>query len=239
VRLLTCICTFNRLDYTQRCIESWLDTRNPKWDHLVVVDNASTDGTQAYLDSLPFTDVFAVLKNDRNLFPGAATNLGWFHGCATVLQQDLGEPRLLHRSDNDVEYLAGWSDRVRDAFSQIENLGQLGILNAHEDEQAGTMNRSNWPKDPTGTIYLVPTGGNCVIPKSLWDEGLRWEAGAWRPGGRDEDTLMSQAIMSRGLLVGRLVDTCANNMSFGRYADHPEYYNQSAALRGLVAETSV
>jgi hypothetical protein len=53
-----------------------------------------------------------------------------------------------------------------------------------------------------------------VIRRELWDEGLRWEPGEWRPGGRDEDTLMSESIRSMGYLVGRVVKTVATNQSF-------------------------
>jgi hypothetical protein len=77
-----------------------------------------------------------------------------------------------------------------------------------------------------------------VIRRELWDEGLRWEPGEWRPGGRDEDTLMSESIRQSGYLIGRVVKTIATNQAFHRFEDYPDYYRATANLRGLVPETS-
>jgi glycosyltransferase involved in cell wall biosynthesis len=232
LKLLTCIVTYNRLEYTQNTVESWLRSvrlsKDFREDRIVVVDNGSTDGTLKYLEDV--REAFGVphIKNNRNLFPGAATNIGWHAG-----MKIFGKPDLLHRSDNDVEYLPGWREEVEEKFEQMPTLGQLGLLNAIEDYG------ENPPWEKRWGLYLCPTGGNCVIRRELWDEGLRWEPGEWRPGGRDEDTLMSESIRSMGYLVGRVVKTVATNQSFHRFEAYPEYYRETAARRGLVAETSV
>lgn len=228
MKLLTCIVTHNRLDYTKRCVESWQATCRSE-DRLVVVDNASTDGTRGYLDRV--IPVNKLILNDRNLFPGAATNLGWHH----MLRRF--DATHLHRSDNDIELLPGWRDAVEHAFQAIPELGQLGLLNCHEDYPDGPP----FERYEQGGVklYVGPTGGNSVIPRRLWDEGLRWEARAWQPGGRDEDTRMSLSIREKGLIVGRLQETVASNLSFHRFEDYPDYYRETAALRGLIAETSV
>ena len=70
------------------------------------------------------------------------------------------------RSDNDIEYLDGWQTQVEQAFEAFPELGQLGILNRHEDyddhqpvtrlERNGTAINVQWPK----------VGGNCVVPEA-------------------------------------------------------------------------
>ena len=227
MKILTCIVTHDRLDYTKRTIESWLETTKHASPSpgLVIVDNASSDDTREYLQR--YVGRCPVVFNQQNLFPGAATNIGWHE----YLKQ--GDADLLHRSDNDIEYLPGWYRAVEQKFTELPHLGQLGILNAHEDYPGGPPWTERW-----GLYHTLP-GGNCVIRRELWEEGFRWEAGRWQPGGNDEDTKATLQIQQNGWLVGRLVETVAHNISFHRFNEYPAYYRTTAALRGLVPETSV
>ena len=64
--------TLNCLDYTQQCVDSLIASGVDK-QQIVAVDNASTDGTQDYLQSL---DLGGVVLNKDNLSCGAAWNQG-------------------------------------------------------------------------------------------------------------------------------------------------------------------
>lgn len=204
--ILTCVVTHNRLAYTKRCVESLLATARPQ-DRLYVVDNASTDGTQAWLRTVSV----GVIENRENRFPGAACNQVW----------DWRSADLLHRSDNDIEYLPGWQNEVERAFEADPDLALLGILNLHEDRDLDLSGES-------GIDIVDAVGGNVVTPGRL---GLRWSENPWAPGG-DEDAEMSKAAARVGR-VGRLRRTVANNMAFCRYDDFPDYYDRTAALRGI------
>ena len=233
MRIATAIITFNRLDYTKRTVASYLKTCEPG-NALVIVDNASTDGTREWLEDGGAEDALVVF-NRGNLFPGAATNIGWAH----LLEQGY-DAELLQRSDNDVEYLPGWQDEVERAFEAIPQLGQLGILNMHEDfPETGQPLREHTENGVTVNRSWRSIGGNCVIRRELWDAGVRWHPGAWNPGGFDEDKRMSIAVCDHGYWFGNVIATIANNISHGRYSDFPAYYDRTAELRGLVAETSV
>jgi glycosyltransferase involved in cell wall biosynthesis len=227
--IASCVVTYQRLDYTQRTIESILNTRTGP-HHLTVVDNHSTDGTRAWLESVKEIDV--LILNDRNLWPGAACNLGWFAGI------EASDPQLLHRSDNDVEYLPGWCEHVREVFKAFPDLGQFGLLNLKEDFPDGQP-LEPYGYDPQVNRHWPRLGGNCVVRRTLWDRGLRWKPGAWSPGGEDEDTWMSRQVQDEGFFIANAIPDIARNMAFGRFHDHPDYYRQTAAARGLVAETSV
>ena len=234
MRLLCALVTHNRLDYTQASLTSWAATAGPD-DHLVIFDNASTDGTREWLErpaAIAMADTIILWPD--NLFPGAAVNRAWHEGLK------LGEFDLLQRSDNDIRYREGWRQEVESAFLAHPNLGQLGILNRHEDyddqqpvtrlEKNGYAVNVEWPR----------VGGNSVIPRRLWDDGLRWQPGAWVPNSAYcEDAVMSAEIAARGLTVAELIPTVADNLSYHRYEDYPDYYDRTAAIRGLVPELSV
>lgn len=222
MNLLCVVVTHNRLEYTQRCIDAYLDTCG---EPLIVVDNASTDGTEQ----------LATIRLRRNLFPGAATNIGWHHGL-----KEHPDTQLLMRLDNDIELLPGWREEVENVFEKIPRVGMLGILNLHEDFPDGARVD---PFEENGhsinTYCPRGVGGNAVIRRELWDKGLRWTPGAWSPGGNDEDSRFAADVEAAGPGVARVIPTIANNMSFHRYTDYPEYYQRTAAIRGLVPELSV
>ncbi len=230
MNLLCVICTHDRLDYTKRTVASWADTARTE-DTLVIVDNASSDGTQ---DWLPDSGADLVILNERNLFPGAAVNLGWYHGL-----EQYPDAALLQRSDNDIEYLPGWRDHVDECFEAFPELGQLGLLNRHEDYEDAQPVTELRRKGVSVNVEWTRTGGNCVVPRRLWDQGLRWEAGSWAPGGNDEDSKLSAIVRQNNLVVAEVIPTVANNQSFHRFEEYPDYYERTATLRGLVPEMSV
>lgn len=222
MKLLTCIVTHNRLEYSQRCIESYLATVGSASD-LVVVDNASTDGTWEWLLETSVT----CAQSSHNAYPGSACNEGW----GEMLNHY--EATHLHRSDNDIEYLPGWRQEVEAAFERHPSLALLGLLNLHEDHGVPFPEGELGDVDEQGAV-----GGNVIMPRRFWDAGLRWNEEPWRPGG-NEDADMSARAQSFGRVV-QLRRTVANNMAFGRYADYPAYYDATAAARGLPdATTSV
>lgn len=221
MKLLSCLVTYNRLAYTRRCIDSYLATVGDD-ARLVVVDNASTDGTREWLQGRLGRGVDLLILNPDNRYPGAACNAGWDYG----LKHWPAE--LLHRSDNDVEYLPGWRAEVEAQYAGRADLALLGLLNLHEDGLP----------EGDGVEEVTRVGGNVVIPASHYRSGMRWWEGRWSHGF-DEDGPMSEAAHYRGA-VARLRRTVANNMAFGRFADYPDYYRETARVRGIAnAETSV
>lgn len=85
---------YNQVNYTRMCIESMLQIGDPL-DRLVVVDNASSDETLTYLQSLPLGKV---IQNKDNLGCGVAWNQG-------ALEQQSDWTIIMN---NDVVVSADW-----------------------------------------------------------------------------------------------------------------------------------
>lgn len=205
----TVMITYNRLELTKRAIASYLETVGGQWS-MVVVDNNSTDGTQEWLmEEAP--NLIRRIILDQNMYPGYAANCGWAHAPPDTV--------LLHRADNDFVFLPNWEPHVRLMFSAYPNLGQLG-LRTDEEELHNLHN----------------VGGNCVIRKELWDEGLRYDERPWpkiakKVPGYTEDSFLSPAVRKMGWEWGRVRVPCIRPISV-ESKDDP-YYQQSYADRGI------
>ncbi len=69
-----CICTFNRRDYLKRCLDRLTPQVNSDDMQITVVDNNSTDGTKAFVDSL-YSEVQYLFEPCQGL--SIARNTGW------------------------------------------------------------------------------------------------------------------------------------------------------------------
>jgi len=202
--------TYNRLELTKRAIESYLETRTGPGT-LVVVDNGSTDGTEEWLWNEFNVEGTGVELLKENKYPGYACNRGW--------EQASPDTVLLHRADNDFVFLPGWETHVRLRFSADPELGQLG-LRTDEEEMFNGHN----------------VGGNCVIRKELWDQGLRYDERPWpkiaaKVPGYTEDSFFSPAVKKMGWDWGRVTQPCIQPIS----SEDPNdpYYQETWRLRGI------
>ena len=209
----TVMVTYNRLELTKQAIQSWRETTYGPAT-LFVVDNASEDGTTEWLDEN--LSSWNRLFLPKNMYPGYATNRGWEYAPSDTV--------LLHRADNDFVFLPDWETHVRLQFSVNERLGQLGLRTDEEE----LFNAHN-------------VGGNCVIRKQLWDEGLRYDERTWpeisaKVRGYTEDSFLSPRVRKMGWEWGRvtqpcIVDIAGNEGSYdGKYDD---YLKQTKLDRGI------
>ena len=228
MRLLIVIITFDRLAYTKQTLRNlWNTAEVPHY--VIVVDNNSTDGTREYLTSLKKRNrVDDVILNPDNYYPGKATNIGWREGLQKF------DATHLMRLDNDMHLGKGWDLAAEDYFKKIPNLGQLGI-----DNDAITTPKAKLREMELNgkTINTWPgcVGGPCIIRRSLWDAGLRYDEDRWE-GSRSklqEDSRLSKKIRDMGYLHGHMTEglcwTFANETNWHLY---PSYYKKTFYDRG-------
>ena len=202
MKLLSVVVSYNRLDLLRLTLRSYRATvRGPH--ALLIVDNGSDAETVDYLKASMLPCVFL----GENRFPGYATNYGW-----GLLLEGLRADHLLHRSDNDVEYLPGWCDEVRERFAANPQLGQLGLRTIHEE----------------GIHPNV--GGNCVVRSSVFQQ-VRWDEEAWRPGRATEDFYYSRAVEEAGYDWERVLEPCIVHHGIGTPASDP-YYAETWHAKG-------
>jgi hypothetical protein len=117
---------YGKLELTKRCLRSAINgTAYPNWE-LIVVDNASPDGTRDWLLGLAQNHGWAtVLLNDDNVGFSAGNNIG--------VRESKGEYVVL--LNNDTMVTPGWLERIVRHLSADESLGLVGpVTNAIGNE---------------------------------------------------------------------------------------------------------
>ncbi len=147
----------------------------------------------------------AVLLGE-NKYPGFACNRGW--------ERTPDEATHLHRADNDWAYHPGWCDQVERAFRDPK-VGQVGLRTQREEPVKWNV------------------GGNNVIRRSLWDNGLRYDERPWTelPPGHSEDTYLSPAVEKMGYKWTRVRQPCIYGVSIESKDD--DYYVRSYTARRI------
>lgn len=223
MKLLIVLVTFNRLEYTKRTLRGLWDTLEVPY-YLVVVDNNSTDGTQAYLRTLLKRGrIDKLILNPDNYYPGKATNTGWAEGLKEY------DATHLARIDNDMHFEKGWDLRADEYFKIIDRLGQLGLdFDGGENKVPqfyNGMGLIEWP----GCV-----GGPNIIRREVFNIA-KYDEDKWEGSGSkiQEDSRFSKKIKNDGWLVGhmdeRLSWTFANKEN---WSDYPDYYLKTMSDRG-------
>ena len=198
------IVSYERPELTEQAILSYLDTVSISHE-LIVVDNGSSHETVERLSQIDADFQLQLLGENR--YPGYATNRGW--------EMMSSETTLLHRGDNDFSYLPGWCEEVLLRFEK-KDVGQVGLRTKKEELGA------NWN-----------VGGNNVIRRKLWDEGLRYDERPWGdyPIGWTEDSLFSPEVKRMGYRWVRVKKNCIVSLASGDWSD--PYYERSYSIRGI------
>jgi GT2 family glycosyltransferase/glycosyltransferase involved in cell wall biosynthesis len=200
------ICVHGKLELTRRCLAAIAATAPTGRYEVVVVDNASPDGSGDALEALA-ADYPAPLKVVRS-----AENLGFVGGNNLAAQHATGTHLVL--LNNDTEPQAGWLEALL-AIGERPGTGVVGAKLVYPDgrlQEAGGIvfaDASGWnygrggdPSDPRYSFVrkVDYCSGACIlVPRAVWDA----------VGGFDEryapayyeDTDLCFAVRERGLTV--------------------------------------
>lgn len=149
------IATYNKLEYTQRCIESIRAYTSPNSYEIIVVDNHSTDETVDWLQQQ--TDIFLISNED---------NLGFPKACNQGIEIASGDNILL--LNNDTIVTPGWLENLVACLYSSPDIGAVGPV---------TNNCSNYqqiavPYDSIESMIEFAADFN-KSDSSKWEERLR------------------------------------------------------------------
>ncbi|MBP8696457.1 MAG: glycosyltransferase [Syntrophobacterales bacterium] len=116
---------FNQVDFTSRCLEAlYANTPLDRVHEVIVVDNASSDGTVAFLEEARKRyPKLKVLNNRENLLFARACNQG----------ADIAGGDVLVFLKNDTEPRPGWFDRAMERLERDDSIGAVGVKLLYPD----------------------------------------------------------------------------------------------------------
>ena len=218
------ILNWNRSDLLRITVESYLRTIRVPYE-LIIVDNGSTDDSRKVLEELKnkYNDkIHKIILLDKNM-GGEAINLG--------LSEAKG--KLIHISENDIEYLPGWSEKVVRLFNVFNELGQLSLFSpVPTDEEV-------WVPHPIKRILyregeiiyeaLGNVGTTSVIRRDLWDKGVRVHTIKTDKFLFPDDVRLSEDISRFGYIVAWAPYYLVRNLghSYNEIKRRIEYYKKN------------
>lgn len=146
---LVFIC-FNRLDYTKKALASILSDPTEEF-RLTIWDNASSDGTQDFLNSqINDPRITDIILSKNNVGQTAALNAIWKRSKAD----------LLGKLDNDCLVTPGWTRFLSAAHQDIPNLGVIACWHYFADDF-----------DSNRAAHKIQTFGNHSVFRHPWTCG--------------------------------------------------------------------
>jgi len=159
--LSTIVLNWNRVELLRQCIDSYLATVGDDYE-LMIVDNASTDGSREYLGRLEDAGRARVFYLPENI-GGEALN--------SAIPLTRGE--LVHLTENDQIFLPGWREHAAAAFAAFPGLGQLSLFSdTPTDEEAWEPKRARLIFSRGKILYEAPdnVGTSSILRGFLFRE---------------------------------------------------------------------
>lgn len=195
--------TYNQLDMVRQCIYSIIENTDLPYE-IIVVDNASTDGTSAYLQSLGGQVRFKVLERNRGFAGAINVGLMMAKGSTIVLL------------NNDTLLTENWLDQLLACLNSDDQIGMVGpvtnyisgdqkIAVPYDDvrdmpEFARSYNGSN-PAKWQRTDRLI---GFCLLfRRELFEAAGYFDEGYEIGNFEDDDFNIRVRMMGKKLVIAR------------------------------------
>ncbi|XEC93659.1 glycosyltransferase [Paenibacillus tarimensis] len=221
------ILTHNQLELTKRCLDS-IRKHTPQEYELIVVDNASFDGTVEYLKEQP--DVTTILNSD---------NLGFAVGCNQGIGKSIGDNILF--LNNDTVVTENWLGNMLRVLGSSDEIGLVGpVTNFCSGPQQipvtysdladlDNFAKENFLHHAACTIRTSRLVGFCLLVKKqvLDDIGLFDER--YGIGNCEDDDLCLRAVR-KGYALMIALD------SFVHHVGHATFRNTGVNIARLIQE---
>jgi GT2 family glycosyltransferase len=156
------VLTYNRLHLLKQCVDNVLLRTSDLTTTIVIWNNASTDGTTEYLDSLDHPRI-KVMNHDENIGQSAYARAF----------RETTEPYLLELDDDMIDAPQDWDRAMLEAYQALPKVGFLQARLADDGFSPGSdlfyrINKHLYElKKVPGTEYKIwqggPVGGGCTI----------------------------------------------------------------------------
>jgi len=225
--LSTIILNWNRAYLLRQCVDSYLETVTGDWE-LMIVDNASADGSRDYLRRLEDRRPVRVVYLDENI-GGEAFN--------AVIPLARGD--FIHLSENDQVFLPGWVEHAQEAFAAFDRLGQLSLFSDTPTDGEAWEPKASHLKFARGKVlYEAPNnvGTSSILRGALFRErGMTISNVAGVQFKLPDDGKLSREVRAAGYWCAFSDRYYVRNVGHEpeEFAANPDYYAQCYASKPL------
>ena len=162
------VLTHNRAHLLERCVEDVLLRTSSATTEIVIWDNASEDGTAAFLSTVDDPRI-RVVTHEKNIGTNA------YASAAALTTQ----PYIVEVDDDVIEAPAGWDKQLLDAFRRIPKMGYLSANLVDDPNDSASQyikylreERNAYTRREVEGIAILegPTGGGCTMTsRALYD----------------------------------------------------------------------
>jgi GT2 family glycosyltransferase len=209
------VLTHSRVHLLRKCVENVLGRTSPATREIVIWNNASTDGTREYLDSLDDPRLM-VVHHDSNIGVNAYRRAAALTSAAYIVEVD----------DDVVSAPPNWDATLLDAFQRLPGMGYLAADIEDDPHDPAAHHRYHvYEYDSTVEnglpLLLGPTGGACAMTsREVYDH-----VGGFKE--RDEifyleDWAYIRDVEKAGYRVAVLADLRVLHNGGPYYADQPK-----------------
>ena len=221
------VLTHNRLHLLRKCVENVLLRTSGATREIVIWDNASTDGTAPYLESLDDPRI-RIARSDQNIGQ---------NGYARAFRLT-ASPYLVELDDDVVEAPWGWDATLLDAYVRLPKIGFLAADLEDDPHDQSSRVRYHVHKytlvEENGVRLLRgPAGGGCAMTS----RELNQRVGGFRESKKHVFWLEDEAYIGDIAKIGYesavLADLKVHHTGGPYYSDLPkektEYWRQRLA----------
>lgn len=231
------VITYNRLEYVSYCLGSLISNTNYPM-HLVVVDNASTDGTREYLKSLQAKGLIQeLILNDVNNGIAESKNQG--------LEKFKWEENYCIITDSDIAFFKSnpeWINILNETMVRHPSLAMLAPdhdpINAVMEEQQWWWDKRQYKKDD---LAVIPVGfWAAMIRKEAIDKVRQKNDGIvfkCRSLYGETDEQFRGILQGLGYWIGVCLKTKTYNLGWDDKYKNPQYHIWKKQQRWIAEES--
>ena len=212
------VLTHNRAHLVSKCVENVLLRTSDATREIVIWDNASTDGTADFLDSID-DPRFRVIRSEQNVGQ---------NGYARSFRETTA-PYLIELDDDVVDAPAEWDKLMLDAYKRLPDVGFLAAdLEDDPHDEASKVRHHVRPHEYTlveeNGVRLLrgPAGGGCAITS----RELNTRAGGFKENPKEvfwlEDAAYIGQIQELGYTSAVLADLRVHHTGGPYYSSIPK-----------------
>ena len=150
--------TYNRLYYTKKTLPPLLDSLKHNSYKLRIVDNASTDGTIKYLQSLNHPQIEKIIYNRKNYGLVKPTKTFWKESNA----------KFVGKIDNDILVPKNWIEKLIHTHHRFSNTGILGLCHFRKEDINNEIVKNKVLEQNGVYIRRQPwIGGNYIVKRKI------------------------------------------------------------------------